>query len=381
MSDLALSEDQEAARAAVMAALATGQQVVTMVGPAGSGKTTMMFAVLEGVEALGRETVLVCPTGKAASVLRDKTEMHATTIHKALYGGVDEDGAELVFSSPHPPCGAGGLVVCDEASMVGKPLHDDLVGQLPKDAQLLYVGDREQLPPVNQPWGPNFDAPDAALTEVHRQAQDSPILSLATAIRTGQAWSGWGEDCVRERGDPVAWLVERAEQDATLLAYTNKTRQAMNHGVRAALGRDGALVVGDRVVCLLNSDGLGIMNGEVDTVVEVRQNKRSSKRYKARVVSVEFASGIKARVNLDLLGGKVSDFKMWARRVDNDDDLIHIDYGYCLTVHKSQGSEWDEVGFIADGGFQWLKSKDPSEARRLAYTAVTRASKRLRIFS
>jgi exodeoxyribonuclease-5 len=393
-----LSPDQMTAHAAICAAIDRGQKVTTLVGPAGSGKTTLMAAVLD-TYAPKRHTVLVCPSGKAASVLSSKTGRVATTIHKALYSGVKDEDDELVFTLPGPPCEPGGLVICDEASMVGVDLHDELVGNLPKGAQLLYVGDREQLPPVNQSWGPGFDAPDAALTTVHRQAEQSPILQLATAIRTRQHFAGWVPGaCESGAGDPVAWLAARAEQDATLLAYTNKTRTDANQRVRAALGRRQKLEVGDRVVCLLNNSDVGMMNGEVGIITKISRSGRASVKLKAEVYNIELDGIINARINLDMIGGAVRDFNVWKnrrggrggrggrgslidRKTTKMGDVLHIDHGWCLTVHKSQGSEWSEVGFIADGGYRWLKSKSPDDARRLAYTAVTRARDSLRIFA
>ena len=379
-----LSDDQQTARDAVHDAIGAGKPVTVLVGPAGSGKTTLMTTILDDYQrgSRRREVVLVCPTGKAASVLAAKTGRSTSTVHRAIYGGPSEDGEELVFSNPSPPCSPGGLVVCDEASMVGRSLHQDLLAQMPRGAQLLYVGDREQLPPVNQPWGPNFDTPDAALTQVHRQAEGSPILSLATSIRLRQkGWAGWVPGvCEREPGQPVEWLTERIDEDATLLAYTNRTRSSLNKDVRLRLGRKELLEVGDRVVCLLNSK-LGMMNGEVATVVDLTRSERSSRRYSGDVWVVGLDNGLKARVNLALLGARVSAFRGWSDNVSDSDDLLHLDYGFCLTVHKSQGSEWKHVGFVPCSGFAWLKRKDPDEARRLAYTAVTRASEHLRIFA
>ena len=124
----------------------------------------------------------------------------------------------LVFDGKQAPCPPGGLVICDEASMVDERLHRDLLDHLPPGAQLLYVGDREQLPPVEGTWGPDFTTPTAVLETIHRQAEQSPILSLATAIREGRRWSGWVEgECERGGGDPVGWLCERLDSDATLI--------------------------------------------------------------------------------------------------------------------------------------------------------------------
>lgn len=386
---MSLSIDQKAARNAVISAIDNGEEVTVLVGPAGSGKTTLMRAIVDDLASTGREVVLVCPTGKAASVLAAKTGADAMTIHKAMYQSVmeDEDTEDLVFGDPKAPCGNGGIVVCDEASMVGMTLHAALLEQLRRrhGAQLLYVGDREQLPPVNEPWGPDFDIPTAALDRVHRQAEGSPILGLATAIRTRGPWFGWVPGvCDRVREDPVAWMVERADRDATLLCYTNKTRQRLNREIRAALGYREAIEPGDRLVCLLNNHAAGVMNGQVLTVTRIRYDALSAIQTGAPILAVTMSNGQTRHINADLIGGRAADFKRFTdfaeRRGVNPDKLLHVDYGFALTVHKSQGSQWDDVGFVGDGGYDRLKRKDPDTARRLAYTAVTRAAERLRIF-
>jgi exodeoxyribonuclease V len=389
-----LSEDQEVALLNIRRALSTGKRASVLVGAAGTGKTTLMQYVI-GEQERRREVVLICPTGKAASVLGEKTGRAVQTVHQALYSRVtehegdeelDEHGdpvkkeVRLMFHDPHPPCGTTGLVICDEASMVSSRLHRDLLGQIVNvpGAQLLYVGDREQLPPVNDTWGPNFDSPDAALTVVHRQAEKSPILRLATAIRTGRGFADWGDGCDIGPGDPIRWLTERvrAGVDVTLLAYTNATRRRLNSEARDALGLNGRLCVRDRIVCCLNNRDVGMMNGETGTITHIGPSTMRGWAY-ARI-----DDGESVLVNRYMLGASSKEFKEATAGLSKKARpmALHIDIGWCLTVHKAQGSEWKSVGFVADDGYRRLKLAKVSEARRLAYTAVTRASEELYVF-
>lgn len=377
---LSLSPDQLLAREQILAAIATGAPVSVLVGPAGSGKTTLMRSLLAEVGST-RPVVLLCPTGKAAARLAAVTGQKATTIHRALYGHVESDGEVLTFSGKRAPCPPGGLVVCDEASMVDVRLHEDLMAHLPPGAQLLYVGDREQLPPVRGEWGPDFSAPTAALEAIHRQAADSPIVQLAHAVRHGRSWSRWRPGVCERRvsADPVAWIAEHIEQgtDATLITATNQRRTDLNAAIRQRLGLDSEPIApGDRLVNLINHDTMGLMNGEVRTVERASRAAGPSWMHRAELWEVTFTGGETAIVNIDLIGQPVRTFKSWRGRKKHLDRVLHVDFGFCLTVHKSQGSQWDAVGFVTCPVFRRM-----SERRRLAYTAVTRAAEQLVIFA
>ncbi len=372
---LALSPDQQRACTAVLAALAAGEPVVVLTGPAGSGKTTLLRALMA---ELSREIALLCPTGKAAARLSAVTGRRAHTIHRALYGRVKEEGGQLRFDGRRAPCRPGGLVICDEASMVDAALHADLLCHLPPGAQLLYVGDREQLPPVSGAWGPDLAQPTAALETIHRQAERSPILALATAIRTRQPWSDWVPGvCEQQRGDPVPWLAARLAEDATLITTTNQRRCDLNAALRERQGWTGPLVVGERLVCLVNNPDAGLMNGEVFTAATAVRAPGPSWIHRAPLWEVEAEGLGTVMINTALIGAPVSAFQAWRRGLRGGavERLVHVDYGYCLTVHKAQGSQWQQVGFVSCPAFRRMRDR-----RRLAYTAVTRAAERLVIF-
>ncbi len=372
-----LSPDQREALSTLHQTLAAEERVLVLVGPAGSGKTTLLRALLSDLRR--REVALLCPTGKAAARLTEVTGRPAQTIHRAIYGRVSSVGDRLVFGGKRAPCPPGGLVICDEASMVDTALHEDLLDHLPPGAQILYVGDREQLPPVRGAWGPDFTAPTAALETIHRQAEASPILGLATAIRRGQRWNAWRPGrCERLRGDPAAWLTEALTEgaDATLITATNQRRRALNANVRRALGRDGPLAPGDRLVCLYNNIDVGMMNGEVDEVVTARPSAGRAWLHGGKPWEVKLAERGDVIVNTVLLGAPLDAFRSWrGKRSGPLERALHVDYGFCLTVHKAQGSQWDRVGFVSCGAFRRMRDR-----KRLAYTAVTRASERLTIF-
>jgi exodeoxyribonuclease-5 len=147
--------------------------------------------------------------------------------------------------------------------------------------------------------------------------------------------------------------------------------------VRACLGHEKKpIVVGDRLVNLINHDGMSLMNGEVRVVERAARSTGPSWMHRAELWEVAFVGGETALVNVDLIGKPVSTFKAWRGRKKHLDRVLHVDYGFCLTVHKAQGSQWAAVGFVACPTFRRM-----SERRRLAYTAITRASDRLVIFA
>lgn len=361
-----------------------------LVGAAGTGKTTLMGAL---VQQLRQRRAVVCaaPTGRAAKVLSAKLmawgiTTGASTIHRALYGAPDEnDDGTLVFGEVREPVKVGGVLIVDEASMIGETIHTDIVDHLPVGASLIYVGDREQLPPVNEPWGPDFATPTAALTEVHRQALESPIVRIATDIRQGGRLPAESDGAYqRERArlaDVAAWAAQarRESRDAVVLAATNHTRQTLNTHTRRQLGLEGDVVVGDRLVVLFNSYDAGLMNGELVDVIGVAS-------IDDRRLAVTTLCGRMITVYRRHIGGKTRD---WRDEVAQDADReppythptpVHVDHGWCLTVHKAQGSEWREVALVLDEGLARWCRKDPETGRRLLYTGVTRARERLVAF-
>lgn len=398
-----LSTDQEAARAAIHAAMADGARRLTMSGPAGSGKTTLMRTLIGDLESKGRAVTLLAPTGKASARLRDLTGRDTSTIHRAIYKRVIEkpDG-NVEFRDPRSAAQAGAVVICDEASMIGQTLYRDLAGALPSSAVLICVGDREQLPPVGDTWGADFSNPTALLTKVHRQAEASPIIRLATTIRQGDDWRTIRPEpgYVRRRSNvagAAGWLatMRALGVDATLLTFSNRTRAELNRATRAARGHVGELVVGDVIVCTRNAHALGIANGETRTIADFDYtviDRVDDDGWDLSpwldAAAVSFVEGGEFKAPPMIFAEHLADGvppSLWSRvRAEVDPRaaprLLMAEYGEALTVHKSQGSQWDNVGIVYDSMLAGMAARDPDLHRRILYTAATRAAKELTIF-
>ena len=387
--NIELSDDQRTAEDALFRLLKEQRREdVVLTGAAGCGKTTLMRSLIERVENdLDRACRLLTPTGKAALRLSQVTGRGVSTIHSALYPRAKRIGGELVWESPQEVCERGQVVVIDEASMVGSALYKDIHSKLPHRAQVLYVGDKEQLQPVNDTWGPSLDEPDALLTRVHRQAEGNPVLEYATAIRSGygrewsQAYQGDKPELQVYEGyaSAMQWTLDqfKAGRDATILTYTNKTRFRLNQDIRAGLGLVGDIVVGDRILVRNNNRDLGVMNGEVLTV-ELVEETESNLCGRAKVVHTERGSFL---VNMDLFNGRNDLWVEWKQsKAKRDPMWVHCHHGFALTIHASQGSEWKRVGIVLDPALMRSAREDPDAGRRLMYTAVTRAAERLALF-
>jgi exodeoxyribonuclease V alpha subunit len=392
MMNVELSSDQRVAQERILACLTKPtRQDVVLVGAAGCGKTTLMRSTIDRVEnELGRACTLLAPTGKAAFRLSEVTGRTVSTIHRALYPRVrrNRETGKLEFTQPQGICEPGMLAVIDEGSMVGSGLYKDIHENLPRGAQVLYVADKEQLMPVNDTWGPALDEPDAELKHVHRQAEGNPILSYATAIRsgTGNRWSHeYRDDDERLQvysgySSALGWTLDqyKAGFDSTVLTYTNRMRHRLNTDIRKALGlyRQGVIVPGDKLLVRVNNHDLQLMNGEVVTV-EAVEDAMSDLCDRALVVHTERGSFL---VNLDFFNGRKDLYIEWkSKRARHDPIWVHCDHGFALTIHASQGSEWERVCVILDGPVISLARERPEEGRRMVYTAVTRARDHLAI--
>lgn len=364
--------------------------LVILTGGPGTGKTTTVRGILRVFEALGLNTLLAAPTGRAAKRLSELCDMEAKTIHRLLEAGFAA-GGKLSFQRnlTNPlECDA---VILDEVSMVDITLMQALLEALPYGARLILVGDADQLPPV----GPgNFlrdmigshRVPTIQLTEIFRQAQKSQIVMNAHAVNSGQMpapSAADGDFFIMKRADAAAVIetiaqlcVKRLPEHygfapAQIQVLSPAKRQgsgtvALNSRLQAALNppdetkaekRFGDTVFreGDRVMQVRNNydivwerqgdneTGMGVFNGDVGEILKIYpQQECLVIRYDDRVATYTY----------DMLG--------------------ELELAYAVTVHKSQGSEFDAVVLaLSDGIPRKLLT------RNILYTAITRAKRLL----
>jgi len=336
-------------------------QVFRLFGYAGTGKTTLARHIAEGVDGAVKYAAF---TGKAALVMRNKGCEGASTIHSLIYRARESGEEQPSFQLwDDAPASKAKLIIIDECSMVDEELGRDLMSF---GAPLLVLGDPAQLPPIQGAGFFTNAEPDAMLTEVHRQAQNDPIVRLSMAVREGRdiEIGDYGESQVvrRDALDP-----ERVMGADQVLVGRNNTRRAYNMRIREKQGLTEPLpVAGDKLVCLRNNRKKALFNGGLWRVKARAQSK--SRIVTMRIAPDEDFGGrvTKVSVRADCFTGGIDDLA-WEQRRPYDE----FDYGYVLTVHKSQGSQWDDV-VLFDESFAF-----PDSRARWLYTGITRAARRL----
>jgi exodeoxyribonuclease-5 len=342
-------------------------QLFRLFGYAGTGKTTLARHLAESVEG---KVSYAAFTGKAALVMRAKGCGGASTIHSLIYKARESREEIPSFELwDDAPASKAKLIVIDECSMVDAELGRDL---LSFGIPVLVLGDPAQLPPIQGAGFFTEAEPDAMLTEVHRQAQDDPIVRLSMMVREGERLEPgrYGDTEIVLRADFDPDRVMEADQ---ILVGRNNTRRAYNTRLRERLGREEALPVsGDKLVCLRNNRKKGLFNGGLWQVKE-RAAGKSGGIITMRITpdadlsgSALGIKGLKVSVRRECFLGGIENYD-WPQRKTYDE----FDYGYVLTVHKAQGSQWDDV-VLFDESFAF-----PDSRARWLYTGITRAAKKL----
>lgn len=339
-----------------------GPLLFRLFGYAGTGKTTLARHLAAGLSRV----CYAAFTGKAALMMRRAGCTGATTIHSLIYTPTEmPDGTVEFILNRESAAADADLIVIDECSMVDAALaHDILSFKKP----VLVLGDPAQLPPVGDAGYFTEAKPDVMLTEIHRQARDNPIIYLATRVREGHGVSHgtYGDSLITRQGVLDEGYLLKADQ---VLVGRNVTRNTFNVRLRRAMGRAGLLPEkGDRLVCLKNDRDLGLFNGGMFDVSSTppRQSRPNFLRLKIKSEEVPDRKPFMVQVRREFFLGGVENLS-WK-------ELKHsqqFDYGYALTCHKAQGSQWPHVVVYDESGvFR-------GDAARWLYTAITRASERL----
>jgi exodeoxyribonuclease V len=429
MSDVVLTATQEKAIGELVDWFkhrAGKQKIFRIFGFAGTGKTTITkYAIGE----LGLDIYNECPevlfaafTGKASYVMR-KHGTPAKTIHSLIYSvseaselqvieankklaelelsAIKVSGTDRVLIDAQiqaiktqikemklPRFGLNidsavrdcKLLVLDEVSMVGPEMAADL---LSFGKPILVLGDPGQLPPIKGEGAFTQQEPDIMLHEIHRQAQESAIIRLATMARNGKTIP-YGEH------DKFVWKMPKQGIDAShllnadqVICGRNATRFDLNNAMRREAGFDHTCPhptgPDERVICLKNRHDLGLINGMFIKISEpgpAKKNERGRIPYESFSGFIETEEGDEIG-NMNIYLGHFEDhFHYDQNRHDRDwktkKELIEATFGWAITCHKAQGSQFKNI-IVWDDHL----GRTEEDRRRWLYTAITRAEEGL----
>ena len=370
------SPQQDEALKAVSRWLKEGRTpVFRLFGYAGTGKTTLAKHFAENVDG---EVLFAAFTGKAAQVLRSRGATNARTIHSLIYRPRGEETVEdeetgktsvaPMFSiNRQSPLAKAALIIIDECSMVDEQLGKDLMSF---GTPILVLGDPGQLPPVSGGGFFTEQEPDYLLSEIHRQAKDNPIIHLAMDVREGREImrGDYGAAQVISKSEVTQSLVLDADQ---VLVGTNRTRRRYNQRLRELKGFSADYPQsGDKLVCLRNDPAKGLLNGSLWQVMS--SSRETVKPGINLMIRPEDDDMDRGAAKIKLLKAAFEDVETdipWSTRKRYDE----FDFGYALTVHKAQGSQWNNV-VLFDESYAFRDSRE-----RWLYTAITRAAETLTI--
>lgn len=366
--------------------------LVILTGGPGTGKTTTVRGMLDFYDAVGLDVVLAAPTGRAAKRLSELCDREAKTIHRLLESGYRNGEGKAVFARNQMNPLECDVVILDEVSMIDIVLMQALLEAMPPETRLILVGDADQLPPV----GPGNFLRDCIsserihtveLDEIFRQAQESAIVRNAHAINRGEMPVSGGRDgdffIMRKHSaeDVMQTVVDLCRKrlpdyygfsPEQIQVLTPSRRQAagtqqLNRMLQDALNPpdackpekrygDTIFRLGDRVMQVRNNydivwekehdpeeEGTGMFNGDVGKIVGISLRDEN--------LCVQFDDKL-AHYTFDMLG--------------------ELELAYAMTVHKSQGSEFDAVIVALPAGIGRRLL-----TRNILYTAITRAKKLL----
>ena len=408
------------------------QQVFRLFGYAGSGKSTVLKFAIDDLGLSPHRSakdgtcvpgvVTATFTGKAALVLNRKGTP-ARTIHSLIYSviesteeevaaaalkvqeaetaarrltGFDRTAAEAGIEAmrqalsamkhprfalnPQSDAADAKLIVLDEVSMVGEEMARDLMSF---GKPILVLGDPGQLPPIKGEGAFTRDAPDVMLTEIHRQAAESAIIRLATMARMGEPIGFGTYDSFVAKLRKADITPDQALRGGQFICGLNATRLQLNNSMRAAAGFGGTYLptgAAEKIICLKNQNDLGLIKPMFLTLESIVDE---GSLYFSAIVHDEDGRRV-GPLDRDGRPGRQRVYKgHFEDHVANDPKrhdrdwkdkrlLTEATFGWAITSHKAQGSQWENVIVWDDG-----MGRTDLDRRRWLYTAITRAERGL----
>ena len=356
-------------------------------GYAGTGKSTLVKFIVQALNLDENAVCYIAYTGKAAKVLRDKGCANAMTAHRLLYQSFPRADGTFYHKVKRPLDYPYDLIVVDEISMLPKEIWDLLLSH---NIHVICLGDPFQLPPIGEDNGVLYN-PHIFLDEIMRQAQESEIIRLTMDIREGKPlplFKG-NEVQIFDQKDMVDGMFTWADQ---IIVAKNETRRNINSRVRNMIFNTASEepVEGDKIICLRNSwetvteAGDVLVNGTIGTMHNIRYFQHHpflKPKLTANFISDDCEEDAESSsidmyfrdLNIDyklLTTGEPTVTEKNFRRFPKEFRPLNFDYGYCITCHKAQGSEYGKVLVVEE----YLRGNDHA---RWLYTAATRAKDKL----
>lgn len=357
-------------------------------GYAGTGKSTLVKFIVAALDIPEDYVCYIAYTGKAAKVLREKGCPNAMTAHRLLYQSFPRADGTFYHKVKRPLDWPYKLIIVDEISMLPKEIWELLLSH---QIHVICLGDPFQLPPIGEDNQVLYN-PHIFLDEIMRQAQESEIIRLTMDIRNGKPLSLFkGKEVqVIDPKDVVGGMYGWADQ---IIVAKNLTRRTINSQMRHMLfGVDNEIPVeGDKIICLRNAwetvteAGDVLVNGTIGTINNIKYNRNHP--FLKPQMTADFVSDDYTDFDIQVSPFDVSfrelniDYKLLTtgeptvteknfRKFPKQFRPLTFDYGYCITCHKAQGSEYDKVLVLEE----FLRGNDHD---RWLYTAATRAKERL----